>query len=101
MEDLTDEMRFELYYALEGMISECVNTVEKVANCSNRLRGDKVHDLRLCARKIQAGGVLLTSFIRNSGKGDAEYKRAQELEKEVEKLKKENGNLKDMMEGLT
>lgn len=101
VEDLMDEMSLEPYFVLEGIISECVNRIEKVAHCSNRMRGNKVHDLRMCARKIQAGGVLMASFIRNAGKGDAGQKRALELEKEVEDLKKENDNLKNMMEGLT
>lgn len=96
VEDLMEEMSLEPYFALEGVISECVNRVEKVANCSNRLRGDKVHDLRMCARKIQAGGILMATLIR---KADGQ-KRALELEKEVEELKKENDNLKITTEAL-
>lgn len=101
VEDLVDEMSLEPYFALKGVISECVKKVEKVANCRIRMRGDKVHEFRLCARKIQAGGTLMALHIRKVQQKDTGHKRTLELEKEAEVLKKENGNLKSMMEGLT
>lgn len=66
----------------------------RIANCSNNLRGDMVRELRVNARKIQAGSLQLSSFLRKAGETNTEAKTSQEIQEKMEELERENSSLK-------
>lgn len=62
-------MRIAPYFVLEDIISDCLNKIDGAADCSKGMQGAKVHQIRMNARKIQAGAYLLTFIIRKENGG--------------------------------
>lgn len=96
MEDLREELRF----AIEGIIVDSANRISKIANCSNNIRGSLVRELRVNARKIQAGSLQLASIIKETGVTNAETKGSQEMQEKVVELERENKSLKKCIQEL-
>lgn len=99
VEELREEIRFEPHYAIEGIIVDCANRISKIANCSNNIRGGLVRDLRICARKVQAGSLQMSAIIREA-KGDNTERIPQEVKSRMEELERENVGLKKCIEEL-
>lgn len=60
-----------------------------------------MRDLRICARKVQAGSLQLSSIIRETEGGRAERNSPpREMRERVEELEKENQSLKKCIEEL-
>lgn len=93
-------MRFEPYFAIEEIIVDCANRINRIANCSNNLRWDKVLDLRVSIRKFQAESLQLSSLFRKAGEMDADTKRTQEVQEKVQELERENSSLKKCIKEL-
>lgn len=91
MDQLRDEIRFEPHFTIEGTMIDSANRINRIADCSNN-RGDLVKELRICARKVQAGSLQLSSIIRESGG---------ERAGRMEEIERENYSLKKCIEELT
>lgn len=100
VEELRDKIRFEPYYAIEGIIVDCANRMSDIASCSNSLKGELVRDLRICARKVQAGSFQLSSIIKEAGGNKADT-IPQEVHNRMKELEKENASLRECIGELT
>lgn len=90
---------FEPHYAIEGILVECANRISSIAKCSNDIIGGLVRDLRICARKVQAGSLQLAAIIKEKG-GNTTNNIPEEVRDRMEELKKENTDLRKCVEEL-
>lgn len=94
IEQLRDEIRFEPHYAIEGLIIDCANKINNIATCSNSLRGGLVRELRICARKVQAVSIQLSSLIKE-GVSNYNVNIPQEVHNRMKELENENAGLRE------
>lgn len=100
IEELRDRISLEPHYSIQGVIFDCANRIDGIADCSNNLRGNLVRELRLCARKVQAGTLQLASIIKNAGAMNSEGGTPVKVQEEMEDLERENKSLKKCIEVL-
>lgn len=99
VEELREQIRFEPHYAIGGILIECANRISSIACCSNNIRGDLVRKLRICARKVQAGSLQLSTIIKEKGDNTAD-KIPQEMHSRMAELERENADLRKCVEDL-
>lgn len=98
VEELKERIRFEPHYAIEGIMMDCANRISSIAKCSNGLKGGFVHDLRVGARKVQAGSLQLATIIKETGGSTGTV--PQEFREKMDEMEKENSGLKKSVEEL-